>query len=52
MCENSFNLRHHGRAGVLALGEVARRCRCFELVVSDLDRACELVLAEMEDVSD
>lgn len=47
MCENSFNVRDHGKAGVVALGEVARRCRCFELVVSDLDRACELVLAEL-----
>jgi hypothetical protein len=43
MGESSFNLAHHGRAGVEALAEVARRSSCHRLVVGDLDAACALL---------
>jgi hypothetical protein len=43
MGQNSFNLAHHGRAGVEALAAVARASECRRLVVGALDAACALI---------
>jgi hypothetical protein len=45
---NAVNLVSHGSAGTRALGQLAARCRCFSLTVSDLDAACRLVLGLVE----
>lgn len=42
--ENAFNLSQHGRNGFHALAETVRRAECHRLIVSELDRACELVM--------
>jgi hypothetical protein len=41
---NAVNLLAHGSAGTRALGNLARGCRCFSLIFSELDDACRLVL--------
>lgn len=42
--ENAFSLTDQGRRGFHALAEAVRRAECHRLAVSDLDRACELVM--------
>jgi hypothetical protein len=40
---NAVNLIPHRTNGTAALGQLAARCECFRLSVSDLDEACRLV---------
>ena len=42
--ENSFNLAHHGTRGFFAITEAIRRSQCYRLAVSDLDRACDVLV--------
>lgn len=49
---NAVNLLHHGSAGAAALGELAARCTCVALVMSDLDAACTLVRGLLEGCPD
>jgi hypothetical protein len=44
LAENSFNLRAHGRFGLAQLANLVERCLCYQLLISDLDEACERVL--------
>lgn len=41
---NAVNLMPHQTAGAEALGQLAARCECYALSISDLDEACRLVL--------
>jgi hypothetical protein len=45
---NSVNLEHHGDRGTKLLALLAERCRCYELVMSDLATACEVVMQLVE----
>jgi len=45
---NAVNLVQHGAAGTDALGAAAARCTCVLLTTSDLDAACRIVLALLE----
>jgi hypothetical protein len=42
---NSVNLEKHGEQGARLLADVVARCEAYELVMSDLDQACDLVLS-------
>ena len=41
---NAVNLVAHGSAGTHAMARLARSCRCYSLIYSDLGQACRLVL--------
>jgi hypothetical protein len=41
---NAVNLIPHQTAGTEALGQLAARCECFRLSISDLEEACRLVV--------
>ncbi len=45
---NAVNLLHHGAAGAAALGELAARCTCVALIMSDLETSCALVRELLE----
>jgi hypothetical protein len=43
LARHTVNLLDHGAAGIAALAQLARRCPCFSLAMSDLDQACRLL---------
>jgi hypothetical protein len=48
LVSNTVNMSREGAEGVRAVAQVASRCACFELVMSDLDVACERVVDCLE----
>lgn len=44
LAQQAFNLDLHGRAGLEALGAIARRSSCYRLIMGDLEPAVRLLL--------
>jgi hypothetical protein len=45
---NTVNLERHGATGLRAVAELVEHCDSYELVMDDLDPACRLVLALLD----